>query len=96
MRLYTTIEIANMTGITRQNLAKKCKKYNIKMYGTKYQLSIHQWASIVSRKHRETLFNFILKLNPVEYVPVFQDVVKVTETYYIYESKGNFLTLEQL
>jgi hypothetical protein len=96
MRLYTTVEIANMTGVTRSHLAERCKKYNIKLSGTKYQLSIHQWASIVSRKHRETLFNFILKLNPVEYVPVFQDVVKVTETYYIYESKGNFLTLEQL
>jgi len=91
MKLYSTIEVANITGLTRSHLSERCKEFNMKLIKRKYLLTLHQWYNILSKKHRSEFMIAVKRIQPVEFVPIFSGVIKVTETYHIYESKMNFI-----
>ena len=87
---YTSIEVAQITGLSRPYLSAICKEQKVQMVKNKYLLSVNEWVNILTPKHRSKFLDHAFEAKPLKYVPIFYGVLRITETYEILPSKMNY------
>lgn len=93
MKLLKTKDISNLTGLSMENLRGICWRKKIpKNQDGKYELSLEAWKSLLLEKHTQNIkiTDFYVEQ---ENKP---EIIYVTRTTEIYQSKLNFLTFENL
>jgi len=91
-KLYGTIEMSKILGVSRCSLSELCLRKKMVKTGKGYKLSLNLWKNILLKKHRQKLY----KIEPKEKVKPIPEVIYVTRTTEIIHSKMNFLELNQL
>jgi len=91
MIYYSSIDIAEITGLSRPYLSARCKDFKIQLVNGKYLMILDDWINLLLPKHRSKLINHVFKSQSLKYIPIFYGVLRVTETYYVIPSKLNYL-----
>lgn len=89
MNVYKSKDIAKATGLSESNLRDICLKKGLPKNKNKYVFPMDIWRSILLKKHRKALNNLEPNIKSIN--KKFPEVIYVTRTIEIYESKINFM-----
>jgi len=90
MNIYKSKDIAKATGLSESNLRYICKRNGLPKNKNNYMFSMDVWRDILLKKHRRALNKLEPKIDAGKKIP---EVIYVTRTTEIYESKMNYLKL---